>query len=235
MIMDQPHRYDRLRVGMVKLAACSGCQLALLAGTQELLQRLSWCDLSSWTLFSSRQQSPEERFDLVLVEGAVGDADDAALLLRLRGQTPFLVAVGACALGYGVLAGSGPRPVHAVVPVDAGIPGCPPETEELVTLCGAVARGGLPAPHSGVICLACRSRQIRCLIETGQPCLGPVTRAGCHAACPAHGIRCTGCRGRAEEANETELLRLWHEHGVDPEQVGYCLHSFAEAADDDPA
>jgi len=219
---------DPLQVGVVKLASCSGCQLSLLAGGDGLIQRLQWLQLARCTLISSALPQPAACFDLVLVEGAVESAADRELLHSLRRKTPFLVAVGACALGSGVLQGQGLQAVADVVSVDACIPGCPPSTTELVTLCGAVARGGLPAAVTGVVCIECRAQEIRCLLEAGLPCLGPITRAGCQAACPARGIPCEGCRGWAEEANEAEMRRLLLERGVDATLVDRKLRQFAE-------
>jgi coenzyme F420-reducing hydrogenase gamma subunit len=224
--------HDPLRVGLIKLASCSGCQLSLLAGGSALVLRLQWIELARCPLLSSAPVSPAGCFDLVLVEGAVESAADVELLQSMRKKTPFLVAVGACASGGGVLRGQGLRAVPEVVTVDAIIPGCPPSRSELVTLCGAVARGGLPAPLTGVVCLECRAQSIPCLLEAGQPCLGPVTRAGCQAACPGRRIPCEGCRGWAEEANPEEMRRLLQDCGIASALIEGRLCQFREGAHD---
>ena len=56
------------------------------------------------------------------------------------------------------------------------------------------------------VCLECKQRFTVCLFEQGQLCLGPITRAGCDAPCPAGGLGCWGCRGPAEDANFDEFF-----------------------------
>nr|NIQ97096.1 NADH:ubiquinone oxidoreductase [Desulfuromonadales bacterium]NIR33492.1 NADH:ubiquinone oxidoreductase [Desulfuromonadales bacterium]NIS43090.1 NADH:ubiquinone oxidoreductase [Desulfuromonadales bacterium] len=57
------------------------------------------------------------------------------------------------------------------------------------------------------------------LLEHHQPCLGPVSRAGCNACCPTFGVICEGCRGMAEEANRTEEYRLLLELGLSESEI----------------
>jgi len=218
---------DRLQVGVVKLASCSGCQLTLLDGLEGLATRLRWIELRRCNLLTSKPPPRAACYDLVLVEGAVATAAERRLLCSIRRTTPWLVAVGACARGEGVLRGRRLRPVDEVVSVDAWLPGCPPQCSELVTLCGAIARGGLPAPASGTLCLECRSRNVPCLLLIGQPCLGPVTLAGCGAACPGRRIPCEGCRGRSQEANEFEMRRILAEIGLEAGEIERRMRPFA--------
>jgi len=220
-------RHDSLQIGIVKLASCSGCQLTLLSGVEGLAARLQWLTPVLCSLLSSASVPDTARYDLVIVEGAVATDSEARLLRSLRARSPWLVAIGACALGIGVLRDRGCQPVATIVDVDREVAGCPPDAGELVTLCGAVARGGLPASQSGPLCLECQLREVDCLLSAGQPCLGPLTRAGCHAACPARRIPCEGCRGRAPEANEEEMRRLLQDAGIDPRQIERRLRLFA--------
>lgn len=220
-------RHDSLQLAVVKLASCSGCQLALLSGVDGLAARLKWLTPVLCSLFTSASVPDAASYDLVLVEGGVATESEARLLRTLRAQSPWLVAIGACALGSGVLRERGLQPVAAIVDVDQEISGCPPDAGELVTLCGAVARGGLPALPNGPLCLECQLREVGCLLLAGQPCLGPLTRAGCHAACPARRIPCEGCRGRTAEANEDEMRRLLQDAGIDPLQIERRLRLFA--------
>ena len=43
------------------------------------------------------------------------------------------------------------------------------------------------------------------LVSRGEPCLGPITQAGCGALCPACGRACYGCYGPMEQPNIRSL------------------------------
>ncbi len=59
------------------------------------------------------------------------------------------------------------------------------------------------------MCLACKIRGNICvLVAGGEPCLGPVTHAGCGAICPTYHRGCYGCYGPKEAAN-TAALSAW--------------------------
>ena len=103
-----------------------------------------------------------------------------------------------------------------VIKVDFMIPGCPPDPEETAQILQTLISGGTPTLSSKSICDECpRKERIttppsqlrrsylppepdKCLLAQGFLCMGPATRAGCHAACPSHGVPCTGCRGPSE-------------------------------------
>jgi coenzyme F420-reducing hydrogenase gamma subunit len=63
------------------------------------------------------------------------------------------------------------------------------------------------------VCLECKHRYTVCLFDRGQLCLGPITRGGCNAPCPAGGLGCWGCRGPAEETNMEEFLAIARRRG----------------------
>jgi len=45
------------------------------------------------------------------------------------------------------------------------------------------------------VCSECPLYGDDCLLSRGEPCLGPLTVAGCNALCPRDGSPCLGCRG----------------------------------------
>lgn len=109
-------------------------------------------------------------------------------------------------------------PLEAVVNVDYFVPGCPPPKAIVSALFSALISGDLP-PKGSVfaseknLCEECdRTREqkritrivrpheeepdpVLCLLDQGFMCMGPATRGGCSAVCPAANMPCTGCAG----------------------------------------
>lgn len=113
------------------------------------------------------------------------------------------------------------RRVADVVDVDMEIPGCAPLPDTLLeALVAAVEGRSFDAPRR-TLCAECHRyhesmlkhdsgfvsdsvyglmelEEIdpeRCLLEQGVICMGPVTREGCGARCPAANVPCRGCMG----------------------------------------
>src|SRR6188472_2319117 len=143
-----------LSVGVVKLASCDGCQLALL-GLGPLLLDLGahFRILEFGEASSERSDGP---FDVLLVEGSVSTEEQAHHLRHLRERSTLLVTIGACATAGGIQALRGwaseavapvvyahPEWVEALpacspvadhVKVDAELRGCPIDGRQLVEL-----------------------------------------------------------------------------------------------------
>lgn len=121
-------------------------------------------------------------------------------------------------------------PLEEVVPVDFVVPGCPPPAALIArffeaALAGMVSPGEVFAAEKA-LCEECPlsreerriSRIVRphevqpepgkCLLDQGMVCLGPVTRAGCGAACPKAGMPCTGCLGPTSKAGDPAMAML---------------------------
>jgi len=117
-------------------------------------------------------------------------------------------------------------PVHEIVKVDYAIPGCPPEPDEVASVLGALLKGQTPRLSQKNICDECEKKREgkleaklkriserpsdpeRCFLEQGFLCMGPATRAGCHAKCLAARMPCEGCRGPADEKYDQGLAML---------------------------
>jgi coenzyme F420-reducing hydrogenase gamma subunit len=234
---------------MVGLTACSGCQLTLLNCEEELPLLLERVRFDHFPLASD---PPAEipAVDVALVEGAVSTEQDLAILTALRRAGRLLVAVGTCAAWGGVacLRNDTPRgllaaevygphltppgllvpsPLHRHVTVDFTVVGCPPEKHELLQTLAALARGTLPLLPRYPVCMECRERELPCLLQERQIlCLGPLSRAGCGARCPAVSVGCEGCRGPAEESSRALGVAMLEAQGFSRTSYGGRLQRF---------
>ena len=92
--------------------------------------------------------------------------------------------------------------VADVVKVDYFVPGCPMDNQELKRVLSAILTGKQPSIPEYAVCVECKARENECLYDYGTVCMGPVTRAGCAAACPSNGHYCFGCRGVVPDLNK---------------------------------
>ncbi|NIP81623.1 MAG: NADH:ubiquinone oxidoreductase [Gemmatimonadetes bacterium] len=240
----------RPTAGIFGLTGCAGDQLALLNCEEELLLIVDLLDVRDFLLVSSANDAAG-RLDLALVEGAVLSDRDERKLREIRARSDLLVALGTCALHggipimdrdhdreallhavYGDLGAEydtrSARPLHEVVPVDMGIPGCPIERQELLETLASLLHGDPPLSRDYPVCAECRMAEHGCLLErSGGLCLGPVTAAGCLARCPGLGIGCVGCRGPAVDANWPSAVALYVERGLRRDDAIRKMRTFA--------
>lgn len=217
----------RLRIGIVKMASCDGCQLTLLDLEDELLAITERFELVEFPEASSlRSAGP---YDVLLVEGAVSTPQQASEIVELRRKAKLLVSIGACASyggiqalrnwsDHGVIRASvyahpeyvesldQATPVSEHVKVDAELHGCPISPEQLREVLVSVAVGRRPQIREEAVCLECKRKGTVCvMVAEGVPCLGPVTQSGCGALCPSFRRGCFGCFGPREQANTASL------------------------------
>jgi coenzyme F420-reducing hydrogenase gamma subunit len=85
----------------------------------------------------------------------------------------------------------------------------------------------LPLPsYAYPVCVQCKQRYTVCRFDMGELCLGPITRAGCDAPCPAGGMGCWGCRGPAESPNYDEFFAMTRERGFAEQEINERLGFF---------
>ena len=85
----------RARLATVWLAGCSGCHMSFLDLDEELFALAEAADLV-YSPIADVKHFPDD-VDLVLVEGAVANADNLELLREVRAKSRVLVAFGDCA------------------------------------------------------------------------------------------------------------------------------------------
>ncbi len=220
----------RPRIGVVKFASCDGCQLTLLDLEDELLAIADRVDLVEFAEATSHRSSGP--FDVLFVEGSVSTPEQAEEIVKLRAVSHRLVVIGACATAGGIQAIRNwfdheevravvypqpgyvdslaqARPVSDYVAVDGELRGCPISPGQLREFLVALVTGRRAQLPDEAVCLECKRRNVVCVaVAQGIACLGPVTRTGCGAICPAYGRGCYGCFGPRESAN-TASLATW--------------------------
>jgi coenzyme F420-reducing hydrogenase gamma subunit len=209
----------RPRIAVFDFTGCEGCELQLANKEETLVDFIKAVEVVNFREVSSESS---DAYDIALIEGAITREDEVERLKRIRKRASVLVALGSCACFGGVnrlknqydlddanleVYGSMPkdtlltRAIKEVVSVDLSIPGCPINKSELESIVKCVV---LDIPFrfpAYPVCVECKQRFTVCMFELGQLCLGPITRAGCNAPCPASGLGCWGCRGPAEALN----------------------------------
>ena len=240
LIEDAPAR-TKPRVAVFKLSSCDGCQLQLLDAEDALLDLAGAVDLVYFREATSFQDHGP--YDVTLVEGSVSTPAQVEEIRLIRERSRILVTIGACATAGGIqalrnferegrfvrmvyptpeyvshLATSTPISEH--VKVDLEIWGCPVDREQLLGALASLAQGVVPKLPSFPVCVECKRRGLACvLVANDEPCMGPVTRTGCGALCPAYGRACYGCFGPADTTKIEALARTFAEQGRSPSEI----------------
>ncbi|MDA8418494.1 MAG: NADH:ubiquinone oxidoreductase [Desulfobacteraceae bacterium] len=234
----------RPKVAFFELSSCEGCQLQMLNNESSLL---AFLDLVEIVRFREAMSGGGDDYEIALVEGSVTRSDEVERLKIIRAQARLLVALGSCACFGGVnqlknrfpldwvkreVYGEHPidtapaRPLSDFVAVDLKIYGCPVKKEEVERIVTDLVIGKDIAYPDYPVCMECKANGNLCLFELGEPCLGPVTRAGCDAWCPNSRAGCWGCRGPATDANLAQMLAIMDERGFSRETVIDRLECF---------
>jgi coenzyme F420-reducing hydrogenase gamma subunit len=194
----------------------------------------------------ARRRALPGPYDVSLVEGSVTTPHEAERIKEIRAQSKILIAIGACATSGGIQALRNfadadeyaravyphpeylhflPKatPISEHVKVDLELWGCPVSKAELLEAVAALLQNRKPNLPQHSVCLECKRQGTVCvMVAQNTPCLGPATRSGCGAICPACGRGCYGCFGpqpgmdmntiipalRAAEKDAGEAVRL---------------------------
>jgi coenzyme F420-reducing hydrogenase gamma subunit len=237
------------RLAVFKFASCDGCQLSLLDCEDELLHVADLVDIVNFPE-ASRRMLPGP-YDIALIEGSITTEHDRERIAEIREASNFVVCIGACATAGGIqalrnfadvdqyvrlvypqpayidtLATSTPISDH--IEVDFELQGCPISKQHLLSVLVDLAYGRRPRVSRDSVCMECKSAGNVCLaIIRGEPCLGPITQAGCGALCPAWNRGCYGCFGVKEQPEVQALFgHLRDVRGLGERELRLVTQSF---------
>jgi len=142
--------------------------------------------------------------------------------------------------------------IDEVAKVDIYIPGCPPHPQNITEAINALLKGELWSLPERSVCDSCPTRRekkassgttkrffenltfspeepmdtMRCVMEQGFICLGPVTRAGCRGdtdapRCIRARVGCRGCFGPIRKGAKpmVDMMSAWSSIGLSPQGV----------------
>jgi sulfhydrogenase subunit delta len=249
------------KLAVHKFSSCDGCQLAFLNLGEDLLTLADRVELVHFA--EAGPCNPDLPVDIAMVEGSVSTPDEAQRIRRIRAGSKLLISIGACATSGGLQAlrnraregdwradiYAHPEAIESLrqvsplkdhVRVDFELWGCPITSAQLVATLNALLEGLPPTQSHAKLCLECKRHQQVCVwISRREPCLGPLTMAGCGALCPAFGRACYGCFGPSETPRADAVGGYLEGLGLSPEQARQRLHlihsNAAEWRQDQPA
>ncbi len=235
----------RLRVGVFKFTSCDGCQLSILNLEDQLLRLLEFFEIAYFR--EAADLPPRRQYDTAIVEGSISTEWQRKEIMEIRDRARFLITIGACAAAGGlqalrnwanvadykrnvypspdlISAFAMSTPVSEHVYVDYELWGCPIDKNALSETLLSLIIGKRPGIPVYSLCMDCKIRGIPCLlVSRGEPCLGPVTRAGCGVLCPSFSRPCYGCFGPREGANIDSLLERFRNMGLSQRETVLLL------------
>ncbi|MFC1679965.1 NADH:ubiquinone oxidoreductase [Elusimicrobiota bacterium] len=225
------------KIAVFDFTCCEGCELQLANKEETLVDFLSLVEVVNFREVSSDKG---DDYEIAFIEGAISRQDEVERLKGIRKRAKVLVAFGSCACfgGVNLLKNKHPleqavrevygklkvetskvRKISDVVKVDLEIPGCPVSKKEVERIVVDVVTGADIRLPKYPVCVECRQNCNVCVVDLGQVCLGPITRAGCEAPCPTGKTACLGCRGPAPEANYGAFRELMRDKGFSDADV----------------
>ena len=194
-------------------------------------------------------------FDIALIEGAITEQWQFEQLKKVRSASKYLIPIGSCAVCGGVPAIKNTdqeyeiqkrvyrdisvihsvktNPIDQYVKVDGYVKGCPMGVRDLTELVTSLLLDKKPEFLQYCVCVECKLKGNICvLVAYGEPCMGPVTNAGCGALCPSHNRGCYGCWGPMKDANARALAGQFEKMGLNREDIFRKFTEFGQPAEE---
>ncbi len=169
-----------MRIAMVSLSSCLGCQMVFLSLEEYLYTFISENNVSYDPFLVNEKEITE--VDLALIEGTVRNADHFRQAREIREKAQQVVALGTCAgfggvqgladrypegvinrrrYGKGVSFEGAPQDMRRILPldsyiiIDAYLPGCPPSADLFRYFLELAISGSLPTREGATVCTEC--------------------------------------------------------------------------------
>lgn len=238
-------------VGIFGLTGCAGDQLQILNCEDELIDLASALNIVDWVMAQSTNDHTC-RLDIAFVEGVVATEGDLQRLKQIRARSKTLVALGTCAVWGGLPAMRNDlsrealkgavyskddgefldtieaRPATHFVPFEFALPGCPIERHEFLAAAYALLAGTTPELPATPVCWECKTKENICrVVYFNEVCCGAMTRGGCRARCPSHGVACAGCRGPVEEPNYDANITMFVGQRISWKEIAHRMANFS--------
>ena len=234
------------KLAVHKFSSCDGCQLALLNLGEPLLMLPELVDIVHFA--EAGPLDPDASVDVSLVEGSISTSHDIERIKQVRENSGYLISIGACATTGGLQALANftdrdawmaevyAQPGHidslptssAIadhVKVDLEISGCPVNSGQVLKALRDLLSGILPRSETQSLCMDCKRKGIVCtLVTKGEPCMGPVTVAGCGSLCTSLGRACYSCYGSTPLVNDKSLANRFAQLGLDDAATARRYH-----------
>lgn len=234
------------KVAFFEFTSCEGCQLTVVDALQDHPELLNAVDIVQ---FREAMSEKGEDYQIAFIEGSCSRPSDEDKIRAIRAQASIVITLGACAHLGGINAIRNrsdlaevrqyvygdraewfptyePRAISEIIPVEAALPGCPIDRNELIRAVTHLLQGRMPQIPDQPLCIECKLKENVCVYTQGKVCLGPITLAGCDAICPTYGDGCEGCRGMISNPNLPALRQVMAEHGLQADEIESKLTMF---------
>ena len=223
-----PKKRKKPVICFTSLTDCEGCLFAILDLGQRFFDLLKYFELGNFDLIEELPERPH--YDIAIIEGTPITKENFKRLKELRKKSDLLISLGACAHLGGIqqiknwqdknkkiyqvykkikgLDNPDIQPIGKIVKVDFDIPQCPLNNEEFLKIMYQLKEGRMPKIPRRPVCYECQIGEYECLLQKGQPCLGPISIGGCQAICLENGMYCEACRGTFKEAQIKGLRKI---------------------------
>ncbi len=227
------------RVAIFDFAGCEGDELQIVNLEESLLGLLGHVEVVT---FREAMKERTDDYDIAIVEGSCTRPEDEEKLKHIRECASIVIAIGSCAAIGGINSLKNhldpawyraevygdkadwfdtykARPISAVIPIEAAVPGCPIDRDEFLHVVKTLLLGRTPDIPNYPICVECKKNENVCAFDRGEVCVGPVTRAGCNSCCVNEGTKCWGCRGLIDDPEKNAHMEVLEAHGLTPDEV----------------
>lgn len=219
----------KIKIGIFSLTSCEGCENVISTKPRELLKAIKNVELVEFK-FLEDEEMRWGPFDVAFVEGSAITAENLETAKKIREFAKIFVTLGNCSQFGGIHKMKNYRgkekvakmiyrfpqtidnpdifDMEDVVKVDYNIPTCPINPKEFLRLAYDLISGRKPHITQRTVCYECQRRGFPCLLQQGEPCMGPITLGGCGAVCLGSRMPCEACRGPYEGANFESHFKL---------------------------